>query len=479
MRPKTIILSLLILALMPAAAAASARQVALFQDDPLLVHQGATIRAQTLDELQALGVDAIKVQLNWSSVAPTGRRKPAGFDGSDPAAYPGFAPFDGFVADAQAQGFRVMIALSPPVPGWATARKGDREGEDRPSAKEFARFVEAAGRRYPTVDLWTLWNEPNHPGYLYPQATSRRVLYSPRLYRGLMRATTAGLRRSGHSGDRVLFGELLPIGKSKVFRKNTVKPVLWLRELFCLDSRWRPYRGRTARGHGCTGYRKLTGFNGFAYHPYTRAQGPRAVEPSRDDATIRSIGRITRALDIARRKRRIGGPRMSVWNTEFDFQSNPPDRFGARLARIPGFMGESEWMAYRNPRVASHSQYTLLDAPLGPGGDTSTWQGGLRFASGNVKKGVYAAYRLPLFVRLLGPNAVEVWGAARPGGTGAIVQVQERRGRSPYRSLGGPITVKSAQGYFKARFRLMRASRRDFRFTSGEHTSWAVKAANR
>ena len=66
-----------------------------------------------------------------------------------------------------------MIALSPPVPGWATARRGDRSGVDRPSATEYARFAEAAGRRYPSVDLWTLWNEPNHPGFLYPQASSR------------------------------------------------------------------------------------------------------------------------------------------------------------------------------------------------------------------------------------------------------------------------------------------------------------------
>jgi hypothetical protein len=476
---KTITLALALLALAPGAALASSGQIALFQDDALLVNNGEASREATLAELEALGVDAIKVQLNWADVAPPGRRKPAGFDGSDPGGYPGWGKYDAFVSAAQARGFRVMIALSPPVPGWATARRGDRSGVDRPSAAAFGRFVEAAGRHYPSVDLWTFWNEPNHPRFLYPQATRARIPYSPRLYRALLRSGSAGLRRSGHAGDRILFGELLPIGKARVFRKNTMKPVLFLRELLCLDSRWRPYRGRAARSRGCAGYRKLTGFNGFAYHPYTRPGGPRLREPSRDDATIRSIGRITHALDVARRKGRIGGGRMSVWSTEFDFQSNPPDKlFGAKLSRIPGFMSESEWMSYRNRRVASYSQYTMNDTPIRSSADLGLWQGGLRFADGRVKAGPYAAFRLPLFVRLLGPNAVEVWGAARPGGAGARVQLQSRV-RGAYGDLGAPITVRNARGYYRVRLRVAGAARRQFRALSGGHASWPAKAVVR
>ena len=206
MRFKTITLTLLLLALIPGAAAAGTGQLALFQDDDGLVNGGAGRRAATVSELQALGVDAVKIQLNWAEVAPRTKKKPAGFDGSDPADYPGWTKFDDAVRAAQNGGFRVMIALSPPVPGWATARRGDRSGVDRPSAKEYARFAEAAGRRYPSVDLWTLWNEPNHPGFLYPQASRSRVPYSPRLYRSLIKAGTTGLARAGHGGDRILFG---------------------------------------------------------------------------------------------------------------------------------------------------------------------------------------------------------------------------------------------------------------------------------
>ncbi len=465
----------------PAAAGASWNQQAVFQDDHNLLERGDSVRERTLDELRALGVDVIKAQLSWSEVAPRGRRRPAGFVAADPAHYPGWARYDALVRDVQARGMQVMFALSPPYPGWATARRGDAAGVDRPDPDAFGGFAEAAGRRYPGVDIWTIGNEPNHPGFLYPQATRRRVPFAPHRYRALVRAAVAGLRQSGHAGHTILFGELLPIGKSRYFRKNTIKPLRFIREFFCLDSRWRAFRGRAARLRGCHRYRRLTGVTGFAYHPYTRPNGPRGREPSRDDATIRSYGRIARALDIARRKGRIDGPRLPIWNTEFGFQSNPPDRFQTALRRIPGFMAESElWISLRNPRVASYSQYTLTDTPVRAARDVyGTWQGGLRFDDGRPKSGVYGGYRLPIFVRLLGPGAVEVRGAARPGGAGAVVQVQQRPRGGAFRDLGGPLTVQNARGYFSARFRISRAAQRRYRFVYGGHTSRAAKAVTR
>jgi hypothetical protein len=474
-------LAMLALAVTPAVAAASWNQHALFQDDHNLLERGDATRERTLDELRGLGVDVVKAQLGWAEVAPRGRKQPAGFVASDPATYPGWARYDALVRDAQARGMSVMLALSPPYPGWATARRGDKVGVDRPSPRAFGTFAEAAGRHFPTVDIWSIGNEPNHPGFLYPQATRSRVPFAPHRYRALVRAAVAGLHRSGHTSDTILFGELLPIGKSRYFRKNTIKPLRFIREFFCLDSRWRPFRGRAARIRGCRRYRPITGLTGFAYHPYTRPNGPRGREPTRDDATIRSYGRITGALDNARRRGRIKGPRLPIWNTEFGFQSNPPDRFQTKLSRIPAFMAESElWLSVRNRRVASFSQYTMTDTPIRSRGDVyGTWQGGLRFADGRAKKGVYEGYRLPIFVRLLGPSAVEIWGAARPGGAGAVVQIQERPRGGEFNNLGAPLTVENARGYFRARFRIAKAAQRRYRFVYGGEASRAAKAATR
>jgi hypothetical protein len=469
---RTFLLALAVMAALPAAASASANQYAIFQDDNLLVDQGDAVRDRTLDEVDRLGADVIKAQLSWSGVAPTGRRRPSGFDATDPSEYPGWARYDALGRSAQARGFRVMFALSPPFPGWATKRRGDRVGVNRPSAREFGRFAQAAALRYPSVDLWTLGNEPNHPEFLYPQSTRSRVPSAPHQYRAMVRSAVSGFNRAGASGDTILFGELLPIGKTRLGPKSNLRPLLFLREFFCLNSRLRPYSGRAARVRNCRRYRRLSGLDGFAYHPYTRPGGPRIKEPTSDDATIRSLGRVTRLLDAARRRGRIGGRRLPIWNTEFGYQSNPPDRFfGARLSRIPGFLAESELLlSLRNRRVASYSQYTMTDTAI-VGGDTGSWQGGLRFASGRPKRGVYNAYRLPVLVRQLGPSAVEVVGAARPGGRGAIVQIQQRRGGRRYADLGGPLTVSNARGYFRARFRISRAAKRRYRILSDGHKS--------
>jgi len=439
--------------MLPAAAGASRGQYALFQDDHLLLERGDAQRQATLDEVRGLGVDMIKVQLNWSSVAPGARRKPSGFDASDPSQYPGWAPYDAVLADVQARGFKVMFALAPPAPGWATTgTRRDREGVNRPSAREFGRFAEAAARHFPGVDVWTLWNEPNHPGHLYPQSVNGRPV-APHIYREMVRAGVRGLTRAGAKREPILFGELLPIGKSSTGPKRNLKPLRFLRSFF---SRGKP----------------LTGLDGFAYHPYTRPAGPMLIEPSADDATIRSYGRIGHVLDSARARGRIGGGRMPIWNTEFGFQTNPPDPFMAAIARVPYFWSVSElWFSYPNPRVKSISQYTMEDQPGGP----SLWQSGLRFADGSPKTNVYNNFRLPILVRQLGPAAVEVRGDARPGGAGSMVQVQQRGRRGAFKNLGVPMLMRNKRGYFVTRYGISNAARRTFRFITGGQTSLAVK----
>ena len=443
---------LVVLALLPAAASASARQYALFQDENLITENGGT-RAGTLDEVRALGADMIKVQMNWATVAPGTRRRPVGFDATDPAQYPGWGRYDEVLAMAKARGFQVMFALAPPAPGWATPTRGDRTGVTRPSAREFGRFATAAARRYPGVDVWTLWNEPNHPGHLYPQSTRGGRPVAPHHYRAMVRAAVRGLTRGGVGRDPILFGELLPIGKAVSGPKRNIKPLRFLRAFFS---------GRA-----------ISGLDGFAYHPYTRSGGPLVREPSADDATIRSYGRVLRALDSARARGKLRSKRkLPIWNTEFGFQTNPPDPFGARLRSVPRFWSIAElWPSYSNRRVKSISQYTMNDQP----GDPSLWQSGLRFANGAAKSDVYRNYRLPILVRQLGPGAVEVRGATRPFGAGSSVQVFQRGRKGGFKPLGGAVPVRNVRGYFVARYRISRAAERAFRFTTAGESSLAVK----
>jgi len=125
-----------------------------------------------------------------------------------------------------------------------------------------------------------------------------------------------------------------------------------------------------------------------------------------------------------------------------------------------------------------------VDDPLGRGRDRfGTWQGGLKFADGRAKGGVLNAYALPLYARRVGRSTVEVWGAARPIGPGARIQVQQRRGSAPFTNLGAPTTVTNSRGYFRLRFAISSPTRRTYRFQlfrdSQVLTSRNAKAASR
>lgn len=483
-------------------AVASKGQLSVFQDDGILRGSGEQARTDALNELDALGVDVIKALVQWRTIAPGGDSKPSGFDGADPGSYStdAWAPYDDLVQEARARGMRVYFALGGLAPDWAS-RNSRVAGSARPDVGEFRKFVKAVGTRYsgsyavaggdapgppppddpelplplpaqantaqagttlPRVGLWSVWNEPNLGNWLHPQYR-KGVPYAPHHYRRLIQAAKAGLSASGHRSDTMLIGELVPFGAAR----NRIRPLKFLREMACVNRRYRPFRGRAARKRGCKDFRALPG-SGFAHHPYTFAGGPNVDTGHRDDVTIAKLHRLVKALNRLGRKNRLKRNRMKIWVAEFGFQTNPPDRFQTPIRKVPGFLGLSEWLSYRSPRVASHSQYLLNDVQ-----DTSGFQTGIRFADGRAKPGVYNAYRLPLHVRHRGGRRVQVWGGVRAAGRGRRVVIQSRRG-GKWRRLGTATTAK--RGYFRKRFRVSAARKRKYRFKTGGRKSVALKA---
>ena len=85
-----------------------------------------------------------------------------------PRRVPRLGRYDAVLADAQARGFKVMFALAPPAPGLGHAARARPRGRDAAERARVRALREAAARRFPGVDVWTLWNEPNHPGHLFP-----------------------------------------------------------------------------------------------------------------------------------------------------------------------------------------------------------------------------------------------------------------------------------------------------------------------
>jgi hypothetical protein len=436
--------------LLPPPASASRTEWSMFEDHPLLVRSGVDVREQTLDEIKALGADTLRIEVKWAEVAPDpGVRSRPAFDATDPAAYPGFFPYDDLVTRAVSKGFRVMITLAPDAPRWATA--GGRGGNYKVSSTEFADFARAVGRRYsgsfaglPAIGFWSICNEPNHIFFIKPRSQA------PRVYRRLVERGVPALRATIPAGSKIFVGELAPVGTAT----KVIGPLRFLQQWLCLDASFKRLRGRQARAAGCKGFRKVNA-NGFAHHPY----GPTTLVFKRKDIiNLNAIRRLASALDKAARAGRITG-HLPIYSTEFGFQTNPPDPFvSTSPARQAELLNEKEEFSYRYSRIKSYSQYLLDDDPSRSGPSALRWAGfqtGLRFASGALKP-AYVAYKLPITVRRLA-RGVRIWGRVRPGSGTRYVQLQRKSGSS-YLNDGSPIATDSG-GYFVAK-RPIRASYR-------------------
>jgi hypothetical protein len=475
LRPLALVALALAATLLPSAtASASSTMPTMIQDDPELLYGSDALRTDRLDELNSLGVEIVKVRVSWRLVAPGGKKKPAGFDGNDPGAYPAgtWDRYDAVVRGAQQRGMTVLFQLGGTAPDWATGGS-HKNPVLMPNATEFGKFVHAVGSRFdgqgsnPRVSIFSVWNEPNLKSWLAPQI-SGGVPQAPRLYRNLLRAADDGLDRSGHSSDQLLLGELLPFARSSREAKSKTRPITFLREMACLDKRYRKFKGKAAKKRGCTGFKALPG-TGLAYHPYTLAGGPNVRTPNKEDATIANLSRLTKALDKMKSRGRIQKRKMPIWISEFGFQSNPPDRYASPIKKIPGFMGQSEWLAFKNRRVAAYSQYPLRD----DAGKVNGFQSGIRFHNGKAKPGVFAAFRHPFYARRSG-SRVELFGGVREAG-GGTATLQARLGKGKWKTIGKASL--NSRGYFDKRVKVSGAKKKKFRFVAGGVTSRTAKAA--
>jgi hypothetical protein len=434
-----------------AAPAAHARssQFTIFEANRELRSHDAAERAAALDEIRAFGVRWIRVVMYWRDVAPApGRTSAPRFDETDPAAYD-WTTYERLVDEARARGIRVLVTPSGPAPDWATL---GGNGVDYPSPTRFRRFMTAVGRKFGSrVSYWSIWNEPNHPQFLGPQYR-RGKAYSPRLYRKLFWAAHKALDATGNGGDRVLMGETAPRGNS-----NVVYPLRFLRGALCLDSRYRKRRG-------CS---RLPA-DGYAHHPYTTRSGPFFVSRRRDDVTIGSIRRLTRALDRAGRARAVRR-RLPVYLTEFGIQSKPDPVYGVSQTRQEEYRAIGERIAWGAGRVRAISQYLMRDdAPRRGSNRFGGFESGLRFAGGR-KKLSYRGFRLPLVARRSG-RRVRLWGYVRPHDGRERVAIEYRRRGGSWRRLKSRST--GGRGYFSTgtRYRSGRSYRLRWRGYTGSPT---------
>lgn len=473
-----------------------------FQDDQYLLNQPINIAGdravdRTLGTLQGLGVDVIRVQLLWAAVAPDAlsTTKPPGFDASNPAAYPaaGWAKYDRLLLLAHAKHMQVNLDITAPGPLWAMRTPAADQtvaNHFAPSVDAFRAFVTAAGKRYdghfrlqnhvlPRVSDWSIWNEPNQPGWLAPQYRTvggLQVLDAPRLYREYADAGFGALAHTGHTPatDTILFGELAPEGCHQhgpgcIYPSydEPIPPMPFLLALYCLDAGYHPLTGRQAALLHCPSSRSafvahnrvLFDATGLAHHPYYFSQPPDrpAVDP--EYLPLSELPRLEHALD--RIFATYGVTRkLPVYLTEYGYETNPPDPFrGVSPAIQSRYLNEAQYIAMRDPRVRSTAQFLLYDSPPErqyPVGSASYWssfQTGLLYADGK-RKPSFNSYRLPIFLPLTTFNRgarVLLWGMLRlaQNDTRQHALIQWRPLHGSYRTIS-TVTTAQPSGNFTA-----------------------------
>ncbi|MDQ3677973.1 MAG: hypothetical protein M3401_14460 [Actinomycetota bacterium] len=462
----------------PAAAPASVDQESIMMDDDQLLYRGDHRRAQTLVRMKQLGVDSVRVTVLWqyvakganlsnaeikrlkSSAARTkARQQRRKFDPDDPRTYPrrNWDTYDNLVKEAAKLKMPVLFTVTGPGPsfGHRKAPKSQRLNfySFKPYPSRFREFVKAVGRRYsgtykdenaikqplPRVSRWSLWNEPNQPGWLSPQWEKRDgqlVPASPALYRGLHKAGVDALTSTGHGGDTLLLGETAPLGSSKRGPRNAIRPVTFLRELVCLNATGASYTGADAARRNCgdfaTGPLKATA---FAHHAYTKKRAPSSPVGNADELTMANLTTWGPLLDkLAAQSAGKLPSGLPILVTEFGYESNPPDpRNGIPLLKQAEYNQLGDFLAYNNPRVKGIAQFQLRDAsPQKKYKKSSrrywlTYQSGL-FTSRDKPKLAAHAYLLPFVVFPKGPNLLGFWGQLRfrPNAMADVAVIQWR-----------------------------------------------------
>ncbi|MGI8845721.1 MAG: hypothetical protein ACR2HC_06045 [Thermoleophilaceae bacterium] len=434
-------LALPALALAPPATAGPRTEVSIIDDQLLLNATPAALDAD-MARFRNLGIDRLRVSAFWNQIAPANmsRQKPEGFDGrnANDGRY-SWGPLDRVVDSASRHGLRIMVSISMPAPIWATGVTKVPNPLWKPDPKEFADFSEAVVTRYGAkVDHWGISNEPNQGVWLQPQS-DRSGLVAPHLYRALVLAAYPRIKAIDPTST-ALVGELAASGRSGRGATRPIRPLLFLREMACRDVRFKPIR--TGR---CKGFKPIP-IDALGHHPYNLLQRPTNRSLNRYDAAIADGGRLTGLLDRLTRLKAIApgrGRRLSIFYTEFGYQTSPPDPFaGVSLAQQRLYLQQAAYIAYKTPRVRGLNQFRLTDGAITGTGlrRFQEFQSGLLFRN-RTPKPAYSVFAHPFVI-----TGNRFWGQVRPG-TSHTVRVQRRVGSAGAWRLVAQVTT-SRLGYF-------------------------------
>jgi hypothetical protein len=309
------------------------------QDDAVFLYQSYYNRDLALQQAKQLGVTRLRVNVLWNRIAAAQNRQR-----SAPAqVIYNWGPYDSIVDAAAAYGIKVQMTIAGPAPAWANGkhRAGLHEGAYKPNANLYGQFVHDVALHFKgRVDRYSIWNEPNWPGWLAPYKGA------PRLYASLYKAGYAGVK-SADANAKVLFGELAP----QEHRGKSFGPLTFVRKV-------------TSHGHFFA--------DGFAHHPYAFTVAPTSRAGGPNDVTMGTLGRLTHLLQALAHKRRLRTPHggsLPIYLTEYGYFARGPRSLGTH--RRAAYLRKGFQIALHTPSVREMTQYTLVSPPKHTDWDTS------------------------------------------------------------------------------------------------------------
>lgn len=318
-----------------------------------------------------LGVTIFQLQLSWNDIAAT-RRPKAPRNPNDPA-YEWRKEHDRAVREARRNGMRVMIQVIG-APKWSNGGRPFNFSPKR--TKDYANFMAAVARRYPSVNLWTIWGEPSRRANFAPltsappgRGLTLKQAAAPRRYARLLDASYKVLKRDSRR-NLVIGGDTYTTGD--------IRTRQWIRYM-------RLPSGRPPR-------MDFYGHNPFSF------RRPNLRNPASPEGVVdfSDLGRLSRFVN---RQLAPRGKRLRLYLTEFTIPaSDDPTIKDPELGFINPLAGQANWI-----RAAWRIVHTL--GPSGPAKRTiyafgwvhlrdvpGQTLGGLLFQDGRKKPG-YKAFK--------------------------------------------------------------------------------------
>lgn len=370
-------------------------------------------------QARSTGAQLVRLALPWGDVAP--KERPTNWQPSDPAdAHYHWDYIDDGISQAVQAGLTPVVLIDG-APKWAQHCVPPPSIQDggvcEPDPKDLEAFAKAAASRYsgyfgklPRVQYWQGLNEPNLSLFFLPQFNGDKPI-SPYLYRQLINAFYNGIKSIDPS-NLVIAAGLGPIAVPKW----TIGPMRFTRQLLCMTGNKNP---KPTKGD-CEGG---VHFDIFDIHPYTTG-GP-THEGAINDVQLGDLAKLQTLLHAADKAGRIKGSRSSteLWNTEFSWDSSPPDPGGLPMDILCRWVSEALYRSWK-VGVSRFFWYSLTDDPFDPNRRFSeTLQAGLFFrgptTAQDQPKEVFYAFKFP-FVAYPEKQGLSFWGRTPTSEAGAV-----------------------------------------------------------